>query len=627
MKLETFFNNFDLLADAPNSVQKLRELILQLAVMGKLVPQDENDEPASALLEKIKLEKELLVKEGKIKNLKELSAIKEDEIAYILPSGWEWARFVDITSVITCGIASTPKYTTSGKIFLSAKNIKPYRFMPEEHKFVSEEDYLKITQGGKPEINDILLTRVGAGIGEAAIIDKNLEFAYYVSLTLIKPFKNYIYSKYILHWLNSPEGVMKALQNTYGKGVSQGNLNVNQVRIFNIPLPPLAEQHRIVAKVDELMAMCDRISSRQQQKRETRILINNAAIGQLLTAREPEVFNKSWQHICNNFDLLYSTPDNIGKLRQAILQLAVQGKLVPQDENDEPASVLLEKIKFEKEQLVKEGKIGKPKSLSPIEISELPFKQPSGWEWERFGEIAELVSGVTKGRNLVGRKTAFYPYMRVANVQRGFLDIEVMKQIEIPVEELEKYRLQIGDVLLTEGGDWDKLGRSAIWEGKVKDCIHQNHVFRARLLHTSFASQWVVLYTNSPVGRRYFETASKKTTNLASINMTQLRHCPLPIPPLAEQKRIIAKVNQLMSLCDELETKLTQSVTDSEKLMEVAVRQILAANSTKTDKHESTLLETIPAETTKLETKTAKRHNKKTQGQDEGAVQLNLPLF
>ncbi|NJL63743.1 MAG: hypothetical protein HC903_20260 [Methylacidiphilales bacterium] len=114
---------------------------------------------------------------------------------------------------------------------------------------------------------------------------------------------------------------------------------------------------------------------------------------------------------------------------------------------------------------------------------------------------------------------------------------------------------------------------------------------------------------------------------MPKINQATVNSLPIPLPPLAEQRRIITKLNQLMSLCDELETKLTQSVTDSEKLMEAAVRQILAANSTKTDKHESTLLETIPAETTKLETKTAKRHNKKTQGQDEEAVQLNLPLF
>lgn len=124
------------------------------------------------------------------------------------------------------------------------------------------------------------------------------------------------------------------------------------------------------------------------------------------------------------------------------------------------------------------------------------------------------------------------------------------------MEELAKYKLQSGDILLTEGGDWDKLGRSAIWKEKIENCIHQNHVFRARPLTKGLLSEWAVMYTNPPIGRQYFETAAKRTTNLASINMTQLRYCPFPLPPLAEQKRIVAKVESLLTLCDALEAKL-----------------------------------------------------------------------
>ena len=133
--------------------------------------------------------------------------------------------------------------------------------MPDNHKYVSYEDYQKITQNAKPEINDILLTRVGAGIGEATIIDQEFDFAYYVSLTLIKPFSSNILSQYLLHWLNSPEGTVKSLKNTYGKGTSQGNLNVGQVRQFVIPLPPLAEQKRLVAKVEGLLRQCDELKA------------------------------------------------------------------------------------------------------------------------------------------------------------------------------------------------------------------------------------------------------------------------------------------------------------------------------------------------------------------------------
>ena len=343
------------------------------------------------------------------------------------------------------------------------------------------------------------------------------------------------------------------------------------------PLPPLEEQKRIVAKVDQLMALCDELEARQQKQQQGRVRLNNAALDALLTAREPDEFADHWQRISTNFDLLYDHPETIAKLRAAILQLAVQGKLVPQDPNDEPASVLLERIKAEKERLVRGGGLRKTKPLTPVLGHEVPLQLPVGWEVNRFGDLTEIVGGVTKGRKLAGRKTAFFPYLRVANVQRWFVDLNVMKDIELPIEELEKYRLQIGDLLITEGGDWDKVGRTAVWGGQIENCLHQNHVFRARLFEGNLSRDWLVLAINSPVGREYFANSSKQTTNLASINMTQLKHFPMPVPPAAEQKRIVAKVDQLMALCDELETKLNQSQQHSEKLMEATVRQLLVA--------------------------------------------------
>ena len=170
-----------------------------------------------------------------------------------MPNNWRWTRFKNICKVITCGYASTPKYETAGIPFISAKNIKPYKFMPENHKFISEELYKKLTVNFKPEINDILLTRVGAGIGEAAIIDQDFNFAIYVSLTLIKLVNyDFLYNRYILNYILSPFGVRTSLSNIYGKGASQGNLNVNNVRDFLVPIPPFNEQKKIVNKIEEL---------------------------------------------------------------------------------------------------------------------------------------------------------------------------------------------------------------------------------------------------------------------------------------------------------------------------------------------------------------------------------------
>lgn len=262
---------------------QLRQAILQEAVQGKLTKQDPNDEPAEKLLQRIKAEKQQLITAGKLKKEKELRPITEDELPFELPKGWVWCRFNQICKVITCGMASTPKYYTEGRMFLSAKNIKPFKFLPEEHKFVDEETYIKITQNAKPERNDILITRVGAGIGESAIIDRDIEFAYYVSLTLVKPIQKFLNSNFILLWLNSPIGIKNAISFTSGLGGSQGNLNVERVRNFLFPLPSLSEQQRIVTKAEQLMQMVSELEQQVQQSKEQ--------AGQLLQAVLKEAFS------------------------------------------------------------------------------------------------------------------------------------------------------------------------------------------------------------------------------------------------------------------------------------------------------------------------------------------------
>ena len=242
--------------------EDMKKSILQYAIQGKLVEQRTEEGTGEELYQQIQAEKQRLIQEKKIKKEKPLAEISEDEIPFDIPESWKWVRFSELCSVLTCGYASTPTYVDkeNGKPFISAKNIKPYKFMPEEHNYISCELYEKLTQNAKPEKGDILLTRVGAGIGEAAIIDVEWDFAIYVSLTLIKLVDvKLVNNQYILYWLNSPIGVSSAKKNIYGKNASQGNLNVKNVRDFLVPLPPLAEQKRIVAKIEELLPLCERL--------------------------------------------------------------------------------------------------------------------------------------------------------------------------------------------------------------------------------------------------------------------------------------------------------------------------------------------------------------------------------
>jgi type I restriction enzyme S subunit len=197
---------------------------------------------------------------------------------------------------------------------------------------------------------------------------------------------------------------------------------------------------------------------------------------------------------------------------------------------------------------------------------------PEGWRWVRMEEIAETIGGATKGRKLEGKSTIMLPYLRVANVQRGRLELEVMKEIEILESEIEKYRLHDGDVVLTEGGDWDKLGRSAIWRNQIPNCIHQNHIFRARVKALDVLPEWLMYYTNSELGQNYFKEASKQTTNLASINLTQLRACPIPLPPLDEQRRIVAEVERRLSVVGEVESAVEVGLVRAGRLRQSVLR-------------------------------------------------------
>lgn len=258
--------------------------------------------------------------------------------------------------------------------------------------------------------------------------------------------------------------------------------------------------------------------------------------------------------VTSNLALLSDAPGGVEQLRSLIVELAVSGRLVPQQPEDEPSAVLAVRLKASKTQATADG-ARRAKVLERPETPVCPFKLPQSWTWQVLDDLLWITGGVTLGRKLAGRALVALPYLRVANVQRGFLTLHDLKDIGVPEDEIDKYLLQPGDLLITEGGDWDKVGRTAIWRGEVDRCLHQNHVFRARPCSDEFLPRWAELYLNSPEARAYFAGSSKQTTNLASINMTQLRSCAFPLPPLAEQHRIVAKVDELMALCDRLEAR------------------------------------------------------------------------
>jgi len=239
---------------------KLKQAILQEAIQGKLTVDWRRAhpyvEPASQLLQRIQAEKACLIAAKKIKSGSLQESVDDEQNALAIPSHWELPCLDEITILVTDGTHQTPTYTNTGRIFLSAQNVKPFRFMPEQHRFVSEKAFLEYTRNRKAERGDLLLGRVGAGIGETVVIDQDLEFAFYVSLGLVKTFKDQTVPEYLAIVFNSPYGVRYARGNTSSKGGSAGNFNLGRIRSFKIPLPPLAEQAAIVERVEALMTTC-----------------------------------------------------------------------------------------------------------------------------------------------------------------------------------------------------------------------------------------------------------------------------------------------------------------------------------------------------------------------------------
>lgn len=535
MKIETFFEKFELFADAPGAVGKMRELVRHLAITGKLVPQNSDDEPSILLLDKIIAHKSALAKEGKLRGSTSIVPMMEDDVDYMIPASWTWVRFGDVV------------VNRDGERIPVSKEDREARGKIYDYYGAS---------GVIDKIDNYLFDKPLLLIGEDGA---NL-------ITRSKPIAFMARGKY---WVNNHAHVLDGISEDflryielhinainlerYVTGSAQPKMNQAKMNRIPIAIPPRAEQKRIVAKVDELMALCDRLEA-QQQERETRhAALARASLARFAVAPAPANLNFL-------FHPLYTISP--ADLRKSILTLAVQGKLIPQDPNDESADDCLSRLGLKRSIAFLDRAIGEGDSL------------PVGWGRIRFEDVAVVAGGVTLGRKLGDRKTVTLPYLRVANVKRGELDLSLVKEVSIAEDEIERYALREYDLLMTEGGDWDKVGRAAIWRAEIPVCLHQNHVFRVRMRSAELVPFWFELFFNSPIGRSYFESASKQTTNLASINMRQVRSCAIPLPPLAEQRRIVAKVEQLMVLVDELEAQLAASRAVAANLLTALVAEL-----------------------------------------------------
>lgn len=536
--------HFEVAFSAPEGVKKLRELILTLAMKGKLVPQDPNDQPASELLKEIEVEKQRLVKEGKIKPPKSLPPISPDEVPYELPSGWEWVRLGQICSYIQRG--KGPKYVDiSSHRVISQKCVRWYGLDLDPARYIDTTSLTMYEPIRFLKVGDVLWNSTGTGtIGRACIVPKELEGIEIVADSHVTVLRSILLSPFFLwRWIQCPI-VQEEIESSASGTTNQVELNTTTVVNHLLPLPPLAEQQRIVARIDELMARCDALEMLRAEREEKRIAVHAAAIKQLLDTQDTETSAKAWQFISRNFGELYAVKENVAELRKAILQLAVMGKLVPQDPNDQPASELLKEIEAEKQRLVKAGKIKKQKPLPPINPDEVPYDLPTGWEWARLGELGITQTGTTppsKDRENYGD---FIPFVGPGDIKNGHIDYSGEGLSE---HGLLKGRLiDVNSVLMVCIGG--SIGKHAINE-RDTTCNQQINTL------TPYSSI-PVKYIYDTMAAVYFQNA---VINQASgsatpiINKQKWSNIPFPLPPRPELHHIVDRIDQLMMLCEQLD--------------------------------------------------------------------------
>lgn len=350
-------------------------------------------------------------------------------------------------------------------------------------------------------------------------------------------------------------------------------MNIDLVRNLVFPTPPLSEQKRIVAKLDELMILCDELEAQKQKTHQTCIQLNEASIDKLLTAPTTKKFKRHWKRIYDNFDLLYSKPENVIKLRQAVFQLAVKGKLVSQSPKDEPASVLLEKIEVKRSLLIKNKVIRKNAALEATEPGEIPFKLPSNWEWSRLGSVIKSYqNGCSTRTSDQGIKTIV---IRLADIKSDKIVLSDSRKILLSRNQREKYALQEGDILITRvNGSVDLVG-SFTYVGAFSDVCYCDHFIRMRSFAEHVHPHYLTLVGKSELVRDRIKALFITTAGQKTVNQRHISSIPIPIPPLNEQIRIVQKVNELVGLCDILEERLDKSQKNSVRLMEAIATDMI----------------------------------------------------
>jgi type I restriction enzyme S subunit len=509
MKLETYFEKFDLLADAPDAVTNLRDVVYSVGLAAEKWPH----EPLESV------------------------ALK-----------------------VTDGTHQTPRYVESGIPFVSVKDFSGGSLDMSATRFITPEEHSEIYKRCDPKRGDILLGRIGT-IGKAVVVDTDVEFSLFVSAAQIRPDQGKILSRYLQYVLNSPFCRAQFDNIKVGGATHTNKLNLKNLRSVRIPLPPLAEQKRIVAKVDELMALCDRLEE-QQQERETR----HAALARASLARFADAPTPS------NLPLLFHPSFVIppADLRKTIFTLAVQGKLVPQDTNDEPAEELIDRIAE-----IRHGGIAQ--QYLPVTKDEAPYELPCSWMWVRLGNISLTSdSGWSPQCLPEPRSGSDWGVLKVSSVSWGVFKPAENKALPPGMPSRPACEVKPGDFLISRANTEELVARSVVVNQTPPGLMMSDKIVRFTF-PDEVEKAYVNLANMSCYSRAYYtRNASGTSSSMKNVGRGVMCNLPIPLPPLAEQRRIVSKVEQLTALITKLESQLASSQVAEANLLASVVAELIA---------------------------------------------------
>lgn len=543
-------SNMELLAAAPGGVAKLRELILTLGVQGKLVPQDPADEPASVLLQKIRAEKDRLIADGKIKRDKPLAAIGEEDKPFELPVGWEWARLGELVNLTYGKNLPTTSLTEDGFQVFGANGV-----IGRYGEYLYEDEQLLIScrgaYSGKPNISP-----------EKCFVTNNSIVCEFLARSMVD--LAFFYRQ-----------LQIADKSRLVTGSAQPQVTIANADPLVLAVPPLAEQSRIVTRVEALMRLCAALEAKGQLEAAQHAQLVSTLLGTLTASTTPGELAANWQRVAQHFDLLLDRPEAIDALEQTLLQLAVRGLLVPQDPTDEPANHLLLRLRSDRATwLAARASTDAEcratiKKLRDLPDADHPFPIPSNWSFVRLLDCCRLLVDCHN-------KTAPYapqgiPIIRTSNIRGGRFRLDDLRYVTEETYDFWSRRCppEPGDIMFTREAP---MGEAAIIPPGAKYCLGQRTML-VRPMHEFIDKEYLLLALTEP---HLLERAAPSAigSTVKHLRVGDVEGLTIPLPPFAEQSRIVTRVTALRRLCADLRQRVAERQSVQARLAEALVQEV-----------------------------------------------------